>query len=261
LPTRLSLGDMAGRVDYRTAASVYEQGRALATEDLEQWRRAIHAIVSPDFGTVLDLGAGTGIFTRAWRDWGARHVIACEPSGSMRAVSLQHGSASNISIVAGRAEQIPLIAGTVDLVWLSTVVHHIGDLAAWGVETPRVLRVGGSLLIRNLFADLGDMGWMAEIPGAERVRQSYPTVTSIAEMLAVAGLELVDTVEVSETNPNWSSASQAAAWIRMMRNADSVLLSFSDEEIAVGLDRLESYSEDHVLSQLRGGLAVFRLVA
>jgi hypothetical protein len=103
--------------------------------------------------------------------------------------------------------------------------------------------------------------WVQALPGAERVRQSYPTVTSIAVMLAVAGLELIDTVEVSETNPNWTSASQAAAWVRMMRNADSVLLSFSDEEIAVGLDRLESYSQDHVLSQLRGGLAVFRLVA
>jgi ubiquinone/menaquinone biosynthesis C-methylase UbiE len=250
---------MASRVDYRTAATVYEQGRALAAGDLEHWRRAVHAIVPSDFGTVLDLGAGTGIFARAWSDWGARHVIACEPSASMRKVALDYRAARTISMVAGRAEQIPLMAGTVDLVWLSTVLHHIDDLAAWAVDTRRVLKAGGWLLIRNLFADLGHMGWMAEIPGAERVRRWFPTVTSVAGMLAAAGLELVDTAEVPESNPNWTTARGAAAWVRMMRSADSVLLAFNDEEIEVALHRLESYPDDHVLRQLGGGLAVFRV--
>jgi ubiquinone/menaquinone biosynthesis C-methylase UbiE len=157
---------MGSRVDYRTPATVYERGRALDAKDLEQWRRAVNSIVSSDYGTVLDLGAGTGIFTRAWRDWGARRVIACEPSASMRKVALQHGLASNISMLAGRAEQIPLAAGTVDLMWVSTVVHHIGDLAAWAVDTRWVLKTGGWLLIRNLFADLGTTWSLAETAGS-----------------------------------------------------------------------------------------------
>jgi ubiquinone/menaquinone biosynthesis C-methylase UbiE len=215
--------------------------------------------VSSDFATVLDLGAGTGIFTRAWGDWGARHVIACEPSASMRKVALQHEPASNISMLAGRAEQIPLAPGTVDLMWLSTVVHHIGDLAAWAVDTRRVLKAGGWLLIRNLFADLGTTWSLAELPGAERARQVFPTVTSIAELLAVAGLELVDTVEVPEPSHSRATAHQVAVWIRMMRNADSLLLAFSDEEIVAGLDRLENYPEDSVLGPVGIGLAAFRL--
>jgi hypothetical protein len=89
----------------------------------------------------------------------------------------------------------------------------------------------------------------------------FPTVISIAALLAGAGLELVETVEVPEPSHSRATAHQAAAWIRMMRNADSLLLAFSDEEIAAGLDRLESNPEDQVLGPVRLGLAAFRLIS
>jgi hypothetical protein len=75
----------------------------------------------------------------------------------------------------------------------------------------------------------------------------------------VAGLELVDTVEVPEPSHSRATAHQVAVWIRMMRNADSLLLAFSDEEIVAGLDRLENYPEDSVLGPVGIGLAAFRL--
>lgn len=75
---------MGDRVDYRTAARVYEQGRALPQADLEHWHEAVGRFVPPVLETVLDLGAGTGIFARAWSTWGAHLVAACEPSGPMR---------------------------------------------------------------------------------------------------------------------------------------------------------------------------------
>ena len=251
---------MAGRVDYRKAATVYELGRALPSEDLERWRCAIAGIVSASFGTVLDLGSGTGIFTRAWSDWGARAVIACEPSAAMRKVALEQGLASNISMLAGRAEQLPLVQECVDIMWLSTVVHHISDLAAWAAETHRVLKPGGWVLIRNLFADLGTTSWLAELPGAELVRQVFPTVTSIAELLAIEGLDLVDAVEVPESNHGRATAHEAVTWIRMMRKADSLLLALSDEQIDVGLERLGAYPEDYALGPAQLGLVVFRSV-
>jgi len=66
---------------------------------------------------------------------GARYVIACEPSAAMRQAALEKGLASNISILAGRAEQFPLVQESLDIVWLSTVVHHISDLATWAADT------------------------------------------------------------------------------------------------------------------------------
>ena len=46
----------------------------------------------------------------------------------------------------------------------------------------------------------------------------------------------------------------------MMRNADSLLLAFSDEEIEVGLGRLESYPKGYALGPVRLGLAAFQLI-
>jgi hypothetical protein len=71
---------MAGRVDYRTAATVYERGRALTTGDLQHWKDAISAIVPPDVGTVLDLGAGLlACATRRYRLVLAASWIICRP--------------------------------------------------------------------------------------------------------------------------------------------------------------------------------------
>jgi hypothetical protein len=43
-----------------------------------------------------------------------------------------------------------------------------------------------------------------------------------------------------------------------MRNADSLLLAFSDEEIAAGLERLAGYCDDYLLGPTRLGLAAFQ---
>jgi len=84
--------------------------------------------------------------------------------------------------------------------------------------------------------------------------------TSIAELLALEGLDLVDAVEVPDSNHGRATAHEAAAWIRMMREADSLLLAFSNEQIDIGLQRLEGYPEDYALGPAQLGLVVFRSV-
>ncbi len=82
---------MTGSVDYSRAAAVYEKGRALSAADLNRWEAAVGGFVGPGRAVVLDLGAGTGIFTRAWISWGAKRVIACEPSSAMRREATRSG--------------------------------------------------------------------------------------------------------------------------------------------------------------------------
>jgi SAM-dependent methyltransferase len=73
-------------------------------------------------------------------------VLAVEPSAAMRA------HCGHRPVVGGDAAALPLRAGTVDAVWLSTVIHHVPDLAALARELRRVLRPGGRVLIRSAFA-------------------------------------------------------------------------------------------------------------
>jgi SAM-dependent methyltransferase len=88
---------------------------------------------------VVDLGAGTGLLTRAVAAV-AGHVIAVEPDERMRAVL--ESRSPGVEVLAGRGEAIPLPDASADAVLISSAWHWMDtDLAA--PEIARVLRDGG----------------------------------------------------------------------------------------------------------------------
>jgi SAM-dependent methyltransferase len=88
---------------------------------------------------VVDLGAGTGLLTRAVAA-AAGHVIAVEPDDRMRAVLASRSP--GVEVLAGRGEAIPLPDASADAVLVSSAWHWMdADLA--GTEIARVLRDGG----------------------------------------------------------------------------------------------------------------------
>jgi hypothetical protein len=101
--------------------------------------------------------------------------------------------------------------------------------------------------------------WLEVLPGAERSRRIFPGLSQVADLPAPHGLELVDAVEVTESSRDHSPQA-VAAWIRRMRHADSLLLAFTDEEITIGLERLDRYPPQHRFGPLQVGFAVFRAV-
>jgi ubiquinone/menaquinone biosynthesis C-methylase UbiE len=214
---------VAPRVDYSVAAGVYDRGRSLPEEDMARWHDAVAHVFRAEGRTVLDLGAGTGIFARAWPRWGAMFVVACEPSCQMRSEARRLGVPVAVGLVAGRAEALPLEPATVEAVWLSTVVHHIGGLPAAASEIRRVLVPGGWLLVRDVFADLGTVSWLPELRGAARARRAFPSIADLARLLGDRDLHLAHTEEVTEARGD-RTARAAAGWIRRMRHADSLLL-------------------------------------
>ena len=92
---------------------------------------------------VVDLGAGTGKFTREVITTGAS-VIAVEPVAEMRA-QLQ-AAVPDARALAGTAEQIPLPDASADLVTAATAFHWF-HLERALPEIHRVLRQGGGLAI------------------------------------------------------------------------------------------------------------------
>ncbi len=90
---------------------------------------------------VLDLGAGTGILTRALARSGHR-VVAVDPSRSMLATL--SGRLPGLDARVGTAEHIPLDDASVDAVVLGQAWHWVDPDAA-GPEVARVLRPGGWL--------------------------------------------------------------------------------------------------------------------
>jgi SAM-dependent methyltransferase len=98
---------------------------------------------------VLDLGAGTGIASRAIAEAGASRVIALEPDPSGvigRGAIARVADREPIEIVDGTGENLPLPDASIDIAYARQVLHHAADLPAVGRELARVLRPGGVFL-------------------------------------------------------------------------------------------------------------------
>ena len=89
---------------------------------------------------VLELGCGTGLFTRGFAAHGAR-VVALDISLDLL-LQARRGEDVPARLVLGDAERLPFRGGCFDAVVGSSVLHHLEPLAALR-ETHRVLALGG----------------------------------------------------------------------------------------------------------------------
>lgn len=206
-------------------AGSYRVAREISIKGLSSWRDAVAPYFVPG-RTVLDLGAGTGLFVRAFTEWFPDvSVVAVEPSADMR-------SASGLPMLTGDACAIPVPDASVDVVWMSTVVHHVRDLAAAGVELRRVLRPGGVVVLRSLFRERhGGIGLFRFFPEAVRALSGFPTVTEVADGMGFAVRRL-------EAVPQVTAVSLADKASTLRQEADTLLRSLSAEEFERGRERL-----------------------
>ncbi|QEL55030.1 class I SAM-dependent methyltransferase [Chromobacterium paludis] len=137
-------------------AAAYDRGRPEYAPELAAWLR--EALGLGQGAAVLDLGAGTGKFTRLLVDAAGR-VAAVEPVDEMRA-QLQ-ARLPGVQAMAGTAEAIPLPDASMDAVVCAQAFHWFASEAALA-EIHRVLKPGGRLgLVWNVRDESCD--WVAQI--------------------------------------------------------------------------------------------------
>jgi SAM-dependent methyltransferase len=100
---------------------------------------ALDWLLPPRPGVVVDVGAGTGLLSRALAGR-ADHVIAVEPDERMRAVLAARSP--GVEALAGRGESIPLPDASADAVLVSSAWHWM-DPGRATREVARILRDGG----------------------------------------------------------------------------------------------------------------------
>ena len=242
-------------VDYDRMAPSYDRGRAIDDEGLGAWRLAL-ADHLPVPAPVLDVGSGTGMFSRALVRWFGVAMVGVEPSSGMRDRASDAG-ATGLSIVGGDGCRLPFRGGAFGAAWLSTVLHHLDDLAAGASELRRTLRPGSPVLIRSFFpGGESDVTIFEFFPGARRVAATYPTLERVVDVFTAAGFDHHRTERVSQV----SAPDLATATERARHRADTLLSGISDQEFRSGLAAMEraaaGWGERPVVDRL--DLVVFR---
>jgi ubiquinone/menaquinone biosynthesis C-methylase UbiE len=149
---------------FADVAGAYERGRPGYPDEAVTW------LVGEQPRDVVDLGAGTGKFTRALAAHGHR-VVAIEPLEEMRAQLAD--AVPGVRVLPGSAESMPLDDASADVVTSAQAFHWFDHDEALP-EIARVLRPGGRLgLVWNSRDDRDP--WMARLSaiiGNETIEES-----------------------------------------------------------------------------------------
>lgn len=186
----------------------------------------------------LDLGAGTGIFTRQIRPYVGR-VTAVEPSASMRA-SLE-ASGVDVEILEGSDVAIPLADASVDVAFVAQAFHWFDPPRAL-TELHRVLVRGGGLgLIWNERDE--SVSWVAALSHAMMwdVKAPYQVGTDFSLQIADGPFTDIERVTFSHSQTlsrdglyqrvmttSYISAMDEAARATLMTNVSAVVEQLSE---------------------------------
>lgn len=224
------------RINYdgQTAAA-FKATREVPRDGLTHWQEAVRRHLRPRPGMILaDIGAGTGAFTTAFRDWFGLGVLAVEPSASMRArIPRRPG----IEVFEGSADRLPLADNSAHAAWLSTVIHHFPDLASAARQIRRVLYPGGSVLIRQPFPGRAARIQLARwFPETARTIDTYPSVEQTCAAFAEAGFRRVALEQVPQTH--LGSLADLLDRVDVLRQADTTMRNLTEAEFSRGKERL-----------------------
>ena len=141
---------------FSSGAETYARGRPDYPPQALEWLRNSLGLGAGK--TVVDLGAGTGKFTRVLLTTGAR-VIAVEPVMPM--LDRLRRDVPGAEAIAGDAEHVPVASGAVDALVCAQSFHWFATPAAV-VEIRRVLKPGGAFgLIWNQRDE--SVSWVAQL--------------------------------------------------------------------------------------------------
>lgn len=230
------------RTDYDAMSAVYDKGRAMPAEWVDEWRTAVTPYLEGLDAPVADIGAGAGIWSAFIASWFAQQVVAIEPSSGMRRRAVENRRESGISYVAGEAEHLPLRDRSCAAAWMSTVVHHFRDLPTAAREARRVVRDGGSVLMRQGFSGRhDDILWTQAFPSALAIAERrHPSIDAVVGTFEAAGFRHERTQRVSEI-----AAANLDEYVKKIETrADSTLTLIDDDEFEDGLRQLRTMAEN-----------------
>lgn len=200
---------------YDNTATSYdtEPGHGICDDERALWRTAIFAAIEPKPGSrVLDVGAGTGVFSQLFADWGCA-VVGLEPSAAMvaQAQAKQAATVANpITYLVGDIHTVELFdAATFDFIVSRQVVCYFHDPLQVFENWRRWLKPGGQVVVVDGLwsrAGWGDEGLVDQLPLA-----CLQTRATIAYLLEKSGFQVTHNSWLTQVNTYLQAAEIATA--------------------------------------------------
>ncbi|MFB6296019.1 MAG: class I SAM-dependent methyltransferase [Halobacteriales archaeon] len=175
-------------------AHTFDVSMADRLEDASRYRycsrEELVALVDPDPGDrILDLGSGTGFYTRDLAPF-AGTVVGIDVQRGMHDLFGEHGVPANVSRVTANAEALPIAASAFDAALTTMTFHEIATDAGLA-ELARSVRAGGRFAV---------VDWTANGDGESGPPlEDRKTVDEAASMLEAAEFEIESAQERPET--------------------------------------------------------------
>ena len=222
----------------------YDRSRELPPHTERLWMEAIAEHVSADsIGTIVDLGCGTGRFTKGLSKHFSAGVLGIDPSRKMLAVAQQTICSPLIGFAQGRAESIPLANGQAGMTFLSMVYHHLQDKGRAIGEIARVMERGGLVCIRTATPESIDTYlWIRFFPRAREIEaRRMPSRAGLVATMRAGGLELTRHTVIQQ----FFAANLSEYVEKISMRGISSLRMLTQEEFQAGLGEFEEYCREN----------------
>jgi ubiquinone/menaquinone biosynthesis C-methylase UbiE len=148
---------------------------------------------------VLDIGCGTGnLLVALGRRRLGVELVGLDPDARALAMAGRKAARAGLTVDwrRGYADELPFPDGSVDRVFSSLMLHHLGKAAKDGMlaEVRRVLRPDGLLVLADFD---GHSGARSHNPFARRIAPRAHGSVEVRERIAAAGLEPAPAVPYS----------------------------------------------------------------
>lgn len=227
-------------------ASRYESARRLPPETMSLWMQILKSsIPARAVHKVLDLGCGTGRFTRALAETFGCPAIGVEPSAAMLKVASSKAEAG-VEWKEGSADSIPLEDRSVDLVFMSQVFHHLPSPKRALAEIFRVLTPAGYLVLRNGTREHNhELEWLRFFPAAYQIEEQR---TPFAREI-VAAITRENFAAISHQTVRQLFASSYADYFNKIScRGLSALIAISDEAFHEGVEKFKNWVDQQPIN-------------
>ena len=163
--------------DYSNQARTYDDTRSASPSVLAPLREALAGAPGR---RLVDVGGGTGNYSRALRDEGWEPLVV-----DRQPEMLARAAAKGLATLEADAQRLPLADATADAVMLVSMLHHVEDPPAALAEARRILRPGGRLALMVFTReDIADL-WLSDYFPSTRawMTESHPTLAELTALL------------------------------------------------------------------------------